>query len=118
MGLVREECWRRGWRSTWLGHQSRLVLGRWSAGVGDGSTGFSLSLPRSDTSVALLSVVFVRRVGGRRVDAHRRPAGVAGGAADAPAGGPSHDARHRRLHPGKLPRSLERVKSENPYSFG
>jgi hypothetical protein len=31
-------------RSSWLGHQSLLVLGRVRLGVGDGMTGFSLSL--------------------------------------------------------------------------
>src|SRR5207253_9671717 len=33
-----------------FGHQSRFVLGRCGAGVGDSITGFSLSLPLSDTS--------------------------------------------------------------------
>jgi hypothetical protein len=41
-----------------LGHQSRFVLGRVGDGVGAGITGFSLSLPRSDTSVTLLSGCF------------------------------------------------------------
>ena len=36
---------------SWFGHQSWFVRGRPALGVGDGMTGFSLSLPGSDTSV-------------------------------------------------------------------
>src|SRR5439155_20539187 len=40
-------------RSSWSGHQSLFVLGRCAVGVGDGMTGFSLSLPVSDTDFLL-----------------------------------------------------------------
>src|SRR5918911_966043 len=42
--LDRGECWWRTERSGWFGHQSRFVIGRCGLGVGDGITGFSLSL--------------------------------------------------------------------------
>ncbi len=39
----------------WFGHQSWFVLGWCGLGSGEGITGFSLSLPCSDTSLYLLS---------------------------------------------------------------
>src|SRR3954449_1528307 len=44
MGLAAGLCWRRTVRSSWSGHQSLFVRGRWTAGWGDGISGFSLSL--------------------------------------------------------------------------
>src|SRR3954471_20099508 len=73
MGLAAGLCWRRTVRSSWSGHQSLFVRGRWSAGWGDGISGFSLSLgvlgaSLSGTDVPLLVAVFLWQVlvrGGR-----------------------------------------------------
>ena len=51
-GWTRGECWWSTCRSSWFGHQSWFVCGRLGAGSGQGMTGFSLSLPCSDTSLA------------------------------------------------------------------
>jgi len=56
MGLDRGECWCRTCTFSWFGHQSWFVLGRVRMGVGEEVAGFSLSLPRSDTSILLLFV--------------------------------------------------------------
>src|SRR3954451_15538213 len=61
-GLARGECWCSTCRFSWLGHQSSLVLGRLSLGVGDEIAGLSLSLPWSDTwshsCLACLALLF------------------------------------------------------------
>src|SRR3954451_7101353 len=67
MGLAAGLCWPRTVRSSWSGHQSLFVRGRWSAGWGDGISGFSLSLgvlgaSLSGTDVPLLVPVFLGQV--------------------------------------------------------
>src|SRR6476659_2477803 len=57
MGLDFGECWLRTWRFSWFGHQSWFVCGRLAVGSGAGMTGFSLSLPCSDTFAASPRVV-------------------------------------------------------------
>src|SRR5438046_9364503 len=54
MGLDLVECFWSTERSSWFGHQSWFVMGRWAFGCGASITGFSLSL-RSDTTVLLLA---------------------------------------------------------------
>ena len=53
IGFACGECACRTLRSSWLGHQSWFVCGRPAFAVGASMTGFSLSLPCSDTLLGL-----------------------------------------------------------------